>query len=250
MVKTGASELLRSRRESTIWDDIKAEKKHPDFMQKNQISFKSVKYLNELYKTRKKAIIRRLNEFKHQWNKSDREIFSELCFCLLTPQSNAESCDRIIQKLKKTNLLYKGTCSQIQPHVKNARFYKHKSQYIIEARKMFSANGGIVIKNKLDTKNILKTRDWLVENVKGIGYKEASHFLRNIGFGDNLAILDIHILRGLKNYGALKSIPKSLTKKEYLRIEEKLRGFAKKIKIPLSHLDLLLWSAETNKIFK
>ena len=128
--------------------------------------------------------------------------------------------------------------------------YKNKTNYIIEARKMFSKNENIRVKGELDIQNILKTRTWLVENVKGIGYKEASHFLRNIGFGKDLAILDIHILKNLKKYGVTKDIPKTLTKIKYFEIENKLKIFSEKIRIPMSHLDLLFWSLETGKIFK
>ena len=89
-----------------------------------------------------------------------------------------------------------------------------------------------------------------MKNIKGIGYKEASHFLRNIGFGAELAILDIHILRSLVKLGVIDEMPKTLTPKRYLAIEEKVKLFADKVKIPMARLDLVLWSAGTNKIFK
>ncbi|PIW67114.1 MAG: DNA lyase, partial [Candidatus Omnitrophica bacterium CG12_big_fil_rev_8_21_14_0_65_42_8] len=44
--------------------------------------------------------------------------------------------------------------------------------------------------------------------------------------------------------------PKSLAKKEYLDIENKLRDFCKKINISMDELDLLFWSKETGIIFK
>jgi N-glycosylase/DNA lyase len=94
-------------------------------------------------------------------------------------------------------------------------------------------------------------REWLVKNVKGIGMKEAGHFIRNMGLSNNqLAILDVHILKNLKEFGIIEKIPKSLTKKEYLKIEDRMREFSKKIGIPLDELDLLLWSKETGFIFK
>ena len=83
-----------------------------------------------------------------------------------------------------------------------------------------------------------------------MGYKEASHFLRNIGFADDLAILDRHILKNLKIFGIIDEIPKSLSKKKYIEIEEKMRNLANEVNIPLSHLDLLFWSKETGEIFK
>ena len=93
-------------------------------------------------------------------------------------------------------------------------------------------------------------REWLVENVKGLGYKEASHFLRNIGLGENLAILDRHILKNLALLGVIKEVPTSLTKRIYLEIERKMIAFSKEANIPMGHLDLLLWYKEAGEVFK
>ena len=92
-------------------------------------------------------------------------------------------------------------------------------------------------------------REWLVKNVKGLGYKEASHFLRNIGYR-NLAILDRHILRNLVRVGVLKQIPKSISRFNYLETEKEFLDYSKKIKIPMDELDLLFWSMETGDILK
>jgi len=96
----------------------------------------------------------------------------------------------------------------------------------------------------------VEMREFLVRNIKGMGYKEASHFLRNIGLGENLAILDRHILKNLISLGVIDSIPKTLTRKKYLKIEKKMREFAKDIGIPMAHLDLVLWFKEAGLIFK
>jgi len=58
------------------------------------------------------------------------------------------------------------------------------------------------------------------------------------------------ILRNLKLLEIIKKIPESLSKKRYLDIEIKMKNFADIIKIPMSHLDLLLWYKETGEIFK
>jgi N-glycosylase/DNA lyase len=92
-------------------------------------------------------------------------------------------------------------------------------------------------------------REWLVKNVKGIGYKEASHFLRNIGY-KNMAILDRHILKNLVRVGVLNSLPKSLSRTNYLDIEKKFLNFSKKINIAMDELDLLFWSMETGEVLK
>ena len=92
-------------------------------------------------------------------------------------------------------------------------------------------------------------REFLVKNVKGYGYKESAHFLRNVGY-KNLAILDRHILRNLLRYNVIDEIPKSLTPKKYFEIENKFLEFSNKLNIPMDHLDLLFWSKETGEIFK
>ncbi|MFH1478304.1 MAG: N-glycosylase/DNA lyase [Candidatus Omnitrophota bacterium] len=202
------------------------------------------------YKHKRAEIRKRLKEFKGIYKKSDRHIFSELCFCILTPQAKAISCDRAIKRLEKNCVLLKGSKEEIRPYLEGVRFPNNKAGYLAEARKIFKNYKGIKIKDKIDTKDILKTRDWLANNIKGFGYKEASHFLRNIGFGKDLAILDRHILKNLKKYGIIKRIPGSLSKKEYLYIEEKMKGFFKKLNISLEEIDLLFWSKETGVIFK
>ena len=91
-------------------------------------------------------------------------------------------------------------------------------------------------------------RTWLVQNIKGLGYKEASHFLRNIGY-DDYAIIDFHIIDILTQYGFIKK-PKSLSKKRYLEIEQDLNHIAQLCDLTLAELDFYLWYLETGKILK
>lgn len=93
-------------------------------------------------------------------------------------------------------------------------------------------------------------REWLVENVKGLGYKEASHFLRNIGLGEELAILDRHILKNLLLLGVIAELPRSPTKRLYLEIEKEMAAFSSRTGIPMGQLDLLLWYKEAGEVFK
>jgi N-glycosylase/DNA lyase len=209
-----------------------------------------MKELKRHYNKNKELIKNRLKDFEDNYKKDDKHVFSELCFCILTPQAEAVECDKAIKKLKKTGLLFNGCSKDISPYLKAARFLNKKSEFIVNARRLFKKNGCFSIKDYIDKKDIFKTREWLVDNIKGIGYKEASHFLRNIGFGKDLAILDVHILKNLKDCGVISDIPKSMTKNEYLKIENKLRDFCKKINIPMDELDLLFWSKETGFIFK
>lgn len=203
------------------------------------------KQLKRVYKQRKAIIVKRLNEFKN-----NTDIFAELCFCLLTPQSKAKICWSAVISLKKKGLLKKGSPWHIQKYLTGVRFGKKKSEYIVQARKKLAKIKKILKSFKSAKIDELKLRQWFVKNIVGLGYKEASHFLRNIGLGENFAILDRHILKNLKILGVIEKIPTSLTRKKYIEIENKMKEFAQRINIPLSHLDLLFWSKETGEIFK
>ncbi|MEM5836207.1 MAG: N-glycosylase/DNA lyase [Candidatus Aenigmatarchaeota archaeon] len=212
---------------------------------------KKIDELRKLYEEKNEEIKQKILEFKRMMNENNERIFAELAFCICTPQSKALDAWESVSKLADNGLLYRGNAKQISPFLK-VRFNKNKAKYIIEARKKFTVDEKIQIKEFLQSFiDPLELREWLVKNLKGLGMKEASHFLRNIGLsGNQLAILDIHILKNLKDLGIIDEIPKKLTKKEYFKIENKMKEFSKQINIPLDELDLLLWSKETGFIFK
>ncbi|MEW6556397.1 MAG: N-glycosylase/DNA lyase [Elusimicrobiota bacterium] len=207
--------------------------------------------IKRIFSAKQNEIRLRLGDFKRVWEKKDDEIFNELVFCLLTPQSKARTCWDVVVNLNKKGLLWNGDINHIRNELVGVRFKNKKALYIVEARKLFSNNGKIVIKSKLKLFNdTYKLREWLVRNVKGLGFKEASHFLRNIGLGKNMAILDRHILKNLYLLGVIDEVPNSLSKKRYFEIENKMMKFASEINIPMNYLDLLLWYKETGDIFK
>ncbi len=200
----------------------------------------------------KEAIAARLADFRRIWALgSDRDLFAELAFCILTPQSRARTCWPAIERLRSCDLLYVGSAEEILGNLSNVRFRERKASYIVAARKQFTRDGRLAVRAVLEGfSDPFSAREWLVGNVLGLGYKEAGHFLRNIGLGEDLAILDRHILKNLAILGVIDMVPASLTKKRYLEIEKRMITFSKEVGIPMGHLDLLLWSKETGEIFK
>jgi Thermostable 8-oxoguanine DNA glycosylase len=198
-----------------------------------------------LYKERKPAIQARLLDFSRV---HPSEYFYELAYCLMTPQSSAIHADRVVTVLRDQKFLETGFDPEsiLRSKEHYIRFHKNKSRYLLAIRLTLD-----VILSALsygDSSDAM--REWLVKNVKGLGYKEASHFLRNIGRNDGLAILDRHILRNLRRCGVIRDIPASLSRKQYLLIEKRFKKFAAMIGIPLDELDLLFWSMETGEIRK
>lgn len=207
--------------------------------------------LLEEYCLRKDAILARLESFKKLNTLSEKQLFEELAFCLFTPGSKALNANKAVNELKRKRLLYNGSKESIARSLRGIiRFHNNKASYLVYARRLFRPGKGFNIKKILLADTPFVKRQWLVDNVKGLGLKEASHFLRNIGLGQDIAILDTHILKNLKKFNILKKIPLSLSKKAYLDTEIRMKEFSKDINIPIDALDLLFWSRETGFIYK
>lgn len=215
-----------------------------------KVESKSVKELLKSYESRKDAIKKRLREFESTIEKTDKEVFAELAFCLCTPQSKAKLCHLAVESIKKNGMLYKSGAEELIPFLNTVRFRDTKAGRIVKARELFTKNGKLKIKERIFSfSSPDELRLWFVENVNGLGMKESTHFLRNIGLGTGFAILDRHILKNLQKFGVIGEV-KTLTKKRYLEIENKMQEFSKSINIPMEELDLLFWSEETGEIFK
>jgi N-glycosylase/DNA lyase len=204
----------------------------------------SIDDISLYYKKSKRKIKNRLKDFKHI---DAGEYFYELVYCLLTPQSSAVNAGLAVDSLKKNKFQNKNINPEKFLYTDDyyIRFHKNKSKYLIEMKNQYPD----ILKNLQNGSSGYELREWLVKNVKGLGYKEASHFLRNIGYR-NLAILDRHILRNLVRVGVLKQLPKSISRVNYLDIENKFLGYSKIINIPPDELDLLFWSMETGEVLK
>ncbi len=200
------------------------------------------KEINALKKTDiRDTIEKRLSEFDAFAGKGNDQWFSELCFCLLTANSKAQTALQIQSELGAKGFLCKSeeeisTCIKRNKH----RFHNNKARFICEARG-FKKIKSIIQKEE-------DPRGWLVKNIKGLGFKESSHFLRNVGYKD-YAIVDRHILNLLVDNGYLEEKP-TMNKSNYLKIENILEKICKKNKMSQAELDLYLWFIKTGKVLK
>lgn len=186
----------------------------------------------------------RIREFSGIRKKSLETIFGELCFCIMTANCSAEKCIEVQAKIGNgfQNLDQKELAKKLKKF--GYRFPNIRAEYIVKAR-----DNKEELKKKLSTNtNLQEFREWIVKNIKGIGYKEASHFLRNIGY-TGYAIVDFHIIDLLTKYNVITK-PKTLTRKKYLEIEEKLGKIAEELSLNLGELDLFMWYLETGKVLK
>ncbi|MFA5834112.1 MAG: DNA lyase [Bacteroidota bacterium] len=207
--------------------------------------YKRIEELPSAFISKKSAIRIRLKEYG---NIPTEQYFYELIYCLMTPQSSAVNAGKAQQEFEL--LQYRITEIDPEPILFSKehyiRFHKSKARWI----GMMKQNFPMIMEIIIGPLSAEDKRTWLVKNVIGLSYKEATHFLRNIGKNDGLAILDRHIVKNLKYYGVIRTIPKTLTKKHYLSIEKKFQLFAEEIGITIDELDLLFWSNEAGEILK
>ena len=209
--------------------------------------------LRKTYLEKRAAIGARLAEFDSIRNeRDDHRLFEELVFCIFTAGASARMGLNSIEKVRP-HLLDGGQKRLTRLLLGAHRYPNSRSKYIIHTRNFLRRECGLRLGEKLDSfgDDMEARRDFFAKNpgVKGIGYKEASHYLRNIGYR-GYAILDKHILRSLCEIGVIDAPDPPGTKKKYMAVEDRMRKFAEGIKINLDELDLLLWSNKTGVILK
>lgn len=80
-------------------------------------------------------------------------------------------------------------------------------------------------------------RKWLC-SCPGVGPKTATWVLRNIGLGEDLAILDVHILRALESSGRISEFR---LPRDYEQVECAFLAWSAELGAPAPAFDLLLW---------
>lgn len=208
--------------------------------------------LQEDYKQKKAVIVKRLLEFKEVFRRGDQAIFEELCFCILTAGSSARMGLYSLAVMR--DILHTGSLKDLQKraHLNRIRFWRLRPSYIVQTRRYLNDACGMKLRDLLESfGDADERRDFFARNksIKGLGYKESSHFLRNIGYS-GYTILDKHIVNSLRELGVINSKLRPTTRAGYLKIEQHLIKFAQEIKIDVDHLDLLLWSRKTGEILK
>lgn len=208
--------------------------------------------LKKDYRIKKHIIEQRLSEFERVFKKGDEAVFEELCFCILTAGSSARMGLKTIEVLR--DLLPSGSLRELQERARrhHVRFWRIRPSYIFQTREYLREVCGLRLRKLLlSFDDPHERRDFFARNksIKGLGYKETSHFLRNVGF-KGYAILDKHIVNSLREMRVISKRLSPTTRKGYLAIEKKLSDFACDIGIDMDHLDLLLWSRKTGEILK
>jgi N-glycosylase/DNA lyase len=209
--------------------------------------------LQHSYVEKRAAIHARLEEFAElRRSGDDARLFEELVYCIFTAGASAKMGLNSVARVRRH--LLKGSHAKLETLLVGAhRFPRARAGYIVTTRGYLQQDCGLRLRERLDSfaDDWEARRDFFAQSpgVKGIGYKEASHYLRNIGYR-GYAILDKHILNTLAECGVIAEAKPPATKKKYHVLEESMRKFAVELTIDFDELDLLLWSNKTGEILK
>ncbi|MCS7224072.1 MAG: DNA lyase [Armatimonadetes bacterium] len=189
----------------------------------------------------------RLEEFKKIRQKGEGAVFEELIFSILAAGTSALMAQKALERVRP--LLNDGSAKRLTRALRSYRFPKQRALCIVSARKAVKDLGMDLTQWLAQFENLFEMREACIRTFRGLGYKTASHFLRNIGYF-GLAILDIHVVRTLFALGVLPSDRPPSSRKRYLEAEEQFLIFADKIGVRPEALDLVLWASRTGYVFK
>lgn len=212
----------------------------------------TIENIKRAHAERRDEIRQRLGEFEAIGREgTDTHLWEEMVFCFFTGGCSARMGLNALEAVKP--LLLNGDQAELAAALTGVHRYPNaRSRYVVASRTFLEQHCGLRLRAKLDSFDCrLARRDWLVreKGIKGLGYKEASHFLRNIGF-KGYAILDKHVLNCLAELKIIDEPKPPNTRDRYLTVEEKLRKFTETAGIDLDEMDLVLWSMKTGIILK
>lgn len=212
----------------------------------------TIERIKTAHSERREEILERLSEFEAVWQTgTDERLWEEMVFCFFTGGCSARMGIRSVEAVKP--ILLSGNHAELAEALRGRHRYPNaRAGYIVASREFLQEHCGLRLRKKLQSfTDDFERRDWLVKEkrIKGLGYKEASHYLRNVGF-KGYAILDKHILRSLAELGIIDDPKPPNTRSKYLTVEEKLKNLAEITEIDFDELDLVLWSLKTGEILK
>ncbi|MEZ5344361.1 MAG: hypothetical protein R2681_02290 [Pyrinomonadaceae bacterium] len=212
----------------------------------------TIESIKRAHAERRDEISQRLLQFRDIWKfGTDQTLWEEMVYCFFTGGCSAKMGLNSIEAVREH--LMEGSHEDVMNAlVGKHRYPRARARYVIASRTFLEEHCGMRLREKLDGFGCpLERRDWLVKEkgIKGLGYKEASHYLRNIGFS-GYAILDKHVLRCLAELKIIQDPKPPNTRSKYLTVENQLKKFADQVSIDFDEMDLVLWSMKTGEILK
>lgn len=195
---------------------------------------------------------------------TEEQLFSEAIFCIYSSQMLYELAIAVVERLRShglTNPEYlcnnTSKCEGEINHVLSLpitieingisrerlpRMKNRLTRMTVENIKNIYCNNNSFSSLLLHAKSSKDARRILIDNVLGFGPKQASLYLRRVGYANDLAVIDTHILSYLSLAKGVNKDLVSLSRlSEYEFIEDKFTQVARYFGRQVGEVDLATW---------
>lgn len=193
---------------------------------------------------------------------SEDKLWEEMCLCMLSSQTRFEQASTAVAHLKRQGLLSRlmrqpelVPLSEVESMLRptrrrgkaiapSIRFWRTRARNLLEAAKLLygGQNAGLraLLSRLRDPEN---ARSHLVATIPGFGMKQASHFLQNINYSRDFAIIDTRILRFLRDDLMVVDVESDgINRGIYVQLEQLIQRLASANGLEVRVLDRLVWS--------
>ena len=188
--------------------------------------------------------------------RSEAQLWETLVSCVLGSATTYEDAQSAMRRLRGGALLDAWAVSQDQARLVEdtrarlrARSIGDRVYRFPETRSGWLASAAVTIYGRNDSLSAVlaacgdafAARRFLSSSVRGLGPKQASLFLRNVGASDDIAVIDRHVLRYMYWVGLVDSVAPPSSLSGYERLEDLLRRQASVVGLPLGLFDIAVW---------
>ena len=186
------------------------------------------------------------------WSRhSEDDLWRELVSCILGSRVRFEAAHAAVERMEGMRLLSRprriAHFDQYEQDTVTALsggypFYRVRANQIRRAaERIYGSRGSI--RDFLDRAgDVCDARRLLASEVSGLGPKQASLFLRNIGYAKNVAVLDVHVLTYMSWVGLTDAPIKSVsTVRKYETLENSFIEHASSLGFTPDQFDLAVW---------
>lgn len=199
-------------------------------------------------------------EIQPWYLRTEKELLHEACVCMFSSQMMFEVAEAAAQRIKDRGLLQAtkigdyeqclsatlsepltieqgGKVRQFRP-----RFRNRLASMLATTVRTMREQGESLQETLCSADSAREARKLLVKQVWGFGPKQASLFLRRVGYCAELAVLDTHILDYLRMARGIDPKPSALSRLPgYEIIEAEFQRVAAEFGHPVGCVDLAMW---------
>ena len=186
------------------------------------------------------------------WKKhSEDDLWRELVFCILGSRVKFEVVHAAVERMDRMCLLSRSRgdvrFDKFEEDTVTALsggypFYRLRANQIRRAAERLYISGRSIRDLIDNARDIRDARRLLAAEISGLGLKQASLFLRNIGYAKCIAVLDIHVLTYMSWFGLTEGPVKSIsTVRRYETLEDTFINHAFSLGCSPHQFDLAVW---------